>query len=89
MRFNIKAVPGRFDQLAAAAGLQAGAEFIPWLCDLRDAIGIPSGLAHLALSESQLADLAKVAFNDVCHQNNPIAVTLNDFIALFKQAATK
>ena len=89
MRFNFKAVPGRFEELAAAAGRSSGAEFIQWLCALRDAVGIPSGLAHLALSSSQLEKLIDVAFEDGCHQNNPVPVTRSNFADLFNQAAQK
>jgi alcohol dehydrogenase class IV len=88
MQFNADASPGRLADLARTVGVQRedATGFIDWLVQLRKAIGIPATLSELGVKREQLNDLVGIAVQDVCHPNNPRAVTESDFRTLFTQA---
>lgn len=88
MRFNAETHSDKFIALSHAVGLKpkknAVDDFIDWLQDLKNSIGIPSGLKAMNV---QLTDeLVEIAFKDPCHQNNPRECTKKDFYRLFEQA---
>jgi alcohol dehydrogenase class IV len=88
MQFNADTSPGRLADLARAAGAERpdASGFIDWLVKLRKAIGIPATLSDVGVKREQLNDLVGIAVQDVCHPNNPRAVTESDFRTLFTQA---
>jgi len=56
------------------------------LLRVKQAIGIPRTLAEAGVKEEHLPRLLEIGVADVCHANNPKAVTSNDFRALFAAA---
>jgi alcohol dehydrogenase class IV len=86
MRFNAEAVPGKFAELAHAAGLAPGADFVAWLGDVKRAIGIAPSLSAAGVRREQVPRLVELAVADVCHQTNPRAVAAADFTRFFEQA---
>jgi alcohol dehydrogenase class IV len=86
MRFNAEAVPGKFAELAHAAGLARGEDFVPWLAGLKHEIGIAPTLAAVGVTREALPRLVELALADVCHQTNPRKVAAPDFQRFFEQA---
>jgi len=86
MRFNAEAVPARFAELAHAAGLARGDEFVPWLAQLKRDIGIAPSLAAVGVKREQFGRLVDLAGKDICHQTNPRPCTTADFQRFFEQA---
>ena len=52
---------------------------------LIEACGISTGLAHHGVGEEQLEALADLAIQDPCRQTNPISMTRDDFLTLYRQ----
>ena len=87
LAWNFEAVPGKFDELAHAAGVAGGgAAFVPWLKALKAQIGIAPSLAAVGVKAEQVPRLVQVATADICHQTNPRPCTAADFERLFVQA---
>jgi alcohol dehydrogenase class IV len=86
MRFNAEAVPAKFAELAHAAGLAPGADFVAWLGDMKRTIGIAPSLTAAGVRREQLPRLVELAVADVCHQTNPRPVAAADFARFFEQA---
>ena len=86
--FNIPAVPDHFRRMAITIGLEdvSGNGFTNWLIKLNAAVGIPAKLSDAGVKKEQLDRLVQIAFADVCHQNNPRAVTADDFRRIFTDA---
>lgn len=86
--FNLVAVPELFARMAATVGLReaSGVAFINWLHEFNSAVGIPSKLSEVGVKKENLDDLVQVAIRDVCHQNNPRAVSAEDFHKIFSDA---
>jgi alcohol dehydrogenase class IV len=87
LAWNFTAVPGKFDELAHAAGLAGGgAAFVPWLTRLKAEIGITGGLSERGVTRAHLARLVPLAVADFAGQTNPIKATAADYERLFLQA---
>jgi hypothetical protein len=87
LAWNQTAVPGKFDELAHAAGLAGGgAAFVPWLKRLKAEIGITGGLAERGVTREHFARLVPLAVNDFAGQTNPIKATAADYERLFLAA---
>lgn len=91
MEYNARAVPERFVELAHAAGLrvpddQAGAAFVAWLHEFKDALDIPDSLADAGVDEALLDELTAQAVRDGCHGSNPKAVSEADMRMLYQRA---
>jgi hypothetical protein len=87
LAWNHEAVPGRFDELAHAAGLPGGgAAVVPWLKALKARIGITGGLAAHGVTPAHLPRLAPLAAKDFTSQTNPRPATGADYERLFLQA---
>ena len=86
MKFNIEAVPERFEKMSLAAGLSSKSDFIPWLENLRRECHIPAKLSEIGVYPNER--LIDVAQNDICHPSNPRPVGREDFIRLFSQVET-
>ncbi len=87
LAWNHEAVPGRFDELAHAAGLAGGgAALVPWLVALKARIGIAPRLAAVGVQRAQIERLVQVASADICHRTNPRPCTPADFERLFVAA---
>jgi alcohol dehydrogenase class IV len=88
LAFNIPAVPERFAALSQAVGLKNGkpGDFLAWLKDLKQKIGIPAGPADKGVQAADIKRLAELAFADACHPGNPRPCTQADFEAIFSAA---
>ncbi len=87
LAWNFEAVPAKFDQLAQAAGLVGGgAAFVPWLKELKAAIGLSGGLARRGVMAEHLPRLVPLAATDFTGQTNPRPATEADYERLFRQA---
>jgi len=91
MRWNASKKPGLYARVAVAAGqsfgdpAQGDQAAIQWVESLIEACGISTGLAHHGVDEEQLEALADLAIQDPCHQTNPISMTRDDFLTLYRQ----
>jgi alcohol dehydrogenase class IV len=87
LAWNRESVPGKFEELAHVCGVRGGgAAFVPWLKDLKHAIGITGTLATHGVKREQIARLVAIASQDSCHQTNPRPCTPADFERLFAAA---
>ena len=87
MAWNIEAVPAKFDELAHVCGVAGGgAAFVPWLRELKAAVGIRGRLSDHGVRAEHLPRLVEIATKDICHQTNPRPCTAADFQALFLAA---
>jgi alcohol dehydrogenase class IV len=86
MRFNLKAVPEKFAELAHVVGAGSGDVFVPWLAALKARIGIPTGLSAAGVQREQIPALVAIAEKDICHHTNPRPCTGADFTNFFEQA---
>lgn len=87
LEWNRAAVPEKFDELAHACKVPGGgAAFVPWLRELKRAIGITGTLASHGVRREHIPRLVDVAVKDSCHQTNPRPVGAQDFERLFAAA---
>jgi alcohol dehydrogenase class IV len=87
MKFNEPVVAARLGDLAAAVGAGSdAAAFVRWLVELKKSIGIPATLGEAGVDPKAVDRLVDIAVHDVCHPNNPRAVTESDFRRLFDAA---
>ncbi|MDO9455523.1 iron-containing alcohol dehydrogenase [Nocardioides sp.] len=94
IRYNARATPGRFVDLARAAGLAVdgvpGDVAAEMLADhvrrLADDVGVPRGLRELGVTEADIPRLAHTTLDDACLATNPRAATEDDVVRLFRDA---
>ena len=87
LAWNQPVVPAKFDELAHVAGVAGGGKaFIDWLSQLKADVGIAGGLSAYGVKHEQIAQLAAIANQDLCHQTNPRVCTETDFDQLFRAA---
>ena len=94
IRYNARATPDRFVDLARAAGLAVdgmpGVEAAELLAvhvrKLADDVGVPRGLRELGVDESSVDRLATTTLDDACLTTNPREANAEDIVALFKAA---
>ncbi|MCH1865852.1 iron-containing alcohol dehydrogenase [Nocardioides sp. CFH 31398] len=94
IRYNARATPDRFVDLAGAAGLDVdgvdGQEAADLLAEhvrrLADDVGVPTGLAQLGVSAEDLPVLARTTLDDACLSTNPREATEDDILGLFRDA---
>ncbi len=65
---------------------EANAKAIEAIMKLSERVGIPKGLKELGVKEEDFQVMAENALKDVCAGTNPREVTLEDTIALYKEA---
>ncbi len=88
LAFNVETVPDRFAVMAESVGLdeRSPGAFLRWLADLKREIGVPAGLRDADVASDEIDTLARLAFEDACHLNNPRPVTEADFHGIFVEA---
>ncbi|HEY1135557.1 MAG TPA: iron-containing alcohol dehydrogenase [Nocardioides sp.] len=94
IRYNARATPDRFVDLAGAAGLDVdgvdGEKAAEMLAEhvrrLADDVGVPSGLSALGVGETDVPRLAHTTLDDACLTTNPRSATEADVLALFRAA---
>lgn len=93
-KFNIPACTFKLKRVARAMGvgvtemsdLEGAKAAVEAIKKLSKAVGIPSGLRELGVKEEDFEEMAKNALADVCTGGNPRDVTLEDTIAIYKEA---
>jgi alcohol dehydrogenase class IV len=90
--FNVETVPERFAVLATTVGCEAPSPeaFLRWLTELKADVGMPATLVEAGVdleAAGGIDRLARLAFEDACHPNNPRPVTEDDFRHVFVRAA--
>jgi alcohol dehydrogenase class IV len=86
--FNRSAIEEKMTSLARYLGLPDPSfqAVLEWILALREAIGIPSDLATLGVTEEQIDQLAAMAVVDPSAGSNPIPLTLENLTVLFRNA---
>jgi alcohol dehydrogenase class IV len=88
--FNRAAVPEKLAQVARLLGVRGDDdETLAFECAgavraLRQRTGLPAGLGEAGVPENALERLADLAFEDVCHQENPRACTREELLKLYQ-----
>ncbi|MEQ1516581.1 MAG: iron-containing alcohol dehydrogenase, partial [Usitatibacteraceae bacterium] len=86
MAWNLEAVPAKFEELAHVVGAAGAAAFVPWLKNLKQAIGIAPSLSAVGVKKENVARMVEIATVDICHQTNPRPCVAADFERLFLSA---
>jgi alcohol dehydrogenase class IV len=88
MRFNAARKPGLYRRVAIAMGVNDGDDdaAIAAVESLLKDIGLGYGLRAAGVTESQLQTLADQAYLDGCHRTNPVPVTREDLLNLYREA---
>jgi len=94
MEFNAKRKPGLYRRVGLAFGLDlfklndhgANAVTIDFVQRLIATLGLDQGLRAYGVDESHIDALAEQAYQDTCHQTNPVPVTKKDLKALYLAA---
>lgn len=94
IRFNARATPERFIDLARSAGLSVdgmpgedAAELLAvHIRQLADDIGVPRGLRDLGVTEAEIPQLSVTTLDDACLTTNPRSSTQADIEKLFLEA---
>lgn len=87
--FNRSAIPDRIAEVARQLGVRSDeASTLSFECAgavraLRSAIELPSDLRSQGIEESDLPQLAALAYADPCHQLNPRNCSQDDLLALY------
>jgi alcohol dehydrogenase class IV len=83
MKFNAERKAGVYDRVAQALGVHDAAAGVE---KLFGDIGIVMGLRNHGVTEAHLDELTKQAVEDSCHQTNPVPVTRDDLMRLYREA---
>jgi alcohol dehydrogenase class IV len=83
MRFNVRRRPELYYRVGLAMGKL---DAISGVDALFREIGIVPGLRAAGVSDDQLDALADAAFADSCHKTNPVPVTRDDLLKLYREA---
>jgi lactaldehyde reductase len=94
LKFNGKVCPDLFRNMGKAFGLdmenlsddEAVDKVVEAVADLSKKLGIPQTLREIGIPEEMLPALANQAINDACTPGNPREVTVDDMIAIYKEA---
>src|SRR5262245_55274251 len=94
MSFNAKRKPGLYRRLGLSFGLDlfklndhgANAVTIDFVQRLIATLGLDQGLRAYGVDEAHIDALAEQAYQDTCHQTNPVPVTKKDLKALYLSA---
>ena len=94
LRFNGQVCPELFRNMGKAFGLdleevedgEAVEIVVDTISELSQRLGIPQTLREIGIPEEMIPALANQAINDPCTPGNPREVTVEDLIALYKEA---
>ncbi len=94
LKFNGQVCPELFRNMGNAFGLnmndlsdeEAVNKVVEAVRDLSKRLNIPQTLREIGIPEDMIPTLAKQAINDACTPGNPREVTVDDLIALYKEA---
>ncbi len=94
MRFNARRKPGLYRRVGIAAGLdvlnasaeEADQKTIDFVVRFFEQIGIKPGLRGQGVNETHVEVMSPQAFEDGCHQTNPVPVNVAEFKQLYLEA---
>lgn len=83
MRFNARRRPELYQRVGVAMGKL---DAVAGVAGLLREIGITPGLRAAGVRDDQIDALADQAFADSCHRTNPVPVTRDDLLQLYREA---
>lgn len=87
LEFNAPAIADRFQSAAAYLGIDGGFDGVRgFVQEFNDALGIPTRLSELGVTEAAIPKLVQGAIIDPSCGGNPIELTEDNLTALFKAA---
>jgi alcohol dehydrogenase class IV len=94
MKFNARRKPGLYRRIGIACGLdimsaseeEADERTIEFITDFLNHLGLRSGLRHYDVTDAHIEMMAPQAYQDACHQTNPVPVTEADLRDLYLEA---
>ena len=94
LKFNGEVCPDLFRNMGRAIGLnmdnltdeEAVSKVVDAVKELSQKLRIPRNLREVGIPEEMIPALANQAINDICTKGNPRDVTVDDLIALYKEA---
>jgi alcohol dehydrogenase class IV len=88
MKFNAERKPWLYERVGHAMGLTNADDecTIRRVESLLRDIGLVGGLRAQGVKDEQLDALADAAFADSCHETNPVRVTRDDLLHLYREA---
>jgi len=88
MAFNARVGKEPFARIASALGVsdQTADAVVDYLHQLNKTVGLPIRLRDVGVKETDIDRLVSLAVEDVCHQCNPLPVSIDDFRRLYRAA---
>ena len=88
LKYNLSHCEDKFRRLAHVVGIMdySPGDFIQRIEEIRHRIGIPENLGEHGIDNEDCKVLSQLAFQDVCHQSNPVPVSEEGFFELFRSA---
>jgi alcohol dehydrogenase len=87
LRFNRAAVEEKLGRAADYLGLERGfSGFYDFALSLNARLGMPAGLAAMGVARERIPELAAMAIEDPSTGGNPVAMTLENTVALIEDA---
>ena len=83
LRFNRPAIGGKWDSLFSFFGKAPNLA----IAELNAAIGMPSGLKAMGVTDAMMESVSHDALKDHCHATNPRPATQSDYLAIMQDAA--
>ncbi|NKL22315.1 iron-containing alcohol dehydrogenase [Rhizobium leguminosarum] len=85
LRFNRKAIEEKIGRAAAYLGISGGFDgFYDYVLKLRSELGVPETLSAMGIAADRIDELSAMAIEDPSAGGNPIAMTLENTKALFR-----
>ena len=82
LRFNRSAIGAKWDTLQSILGGEPDRQ----VADLSAAIGLPSGLDAMGVTEPMMERVAGEALKDHCHGTNPRIATRDEYLMLLQES---
>jgi len=86
MDFNLQHCHEKFDIMAQKLGLKTGEDIPPFIRQLNKKLGIPDNLEKAGVNPDLINQLSELAVQDFAHSNNPVPISLDIFIELYKKS---
>ncbi|MBY4606210.1 iron-containing alcohol dehydrogenase [Rhizobium sp. 9T] len=85
LRFNRKAIEEKIGRAAAYLGISGGFDgFYDYVLKLRSDLGVPETLTAMGIASDRIDELSAMAIEDPSAGGNPVAMTLENTKALFR-----
>jgi len=85
LRFNRAAIEEKIARAAAYLGISGGFDgFYDYVLKLRSELGVPEGLSAMGIAPDRIDELSAMAIEDPSAGGNPVAMTLENTKALFR-----